>query len=215
MEELPSNAMESMCEEDRDRVGAIFREIAEGRRVSAITRYRVRCSDGRLREVELTARSAIDDPAVGGIIVNTRDITEKARAEALLRAQAQMQAAVAAVGQAALAGRDIAELAQAACDAVGANLDAKYVLVLEPGAHSLVLRAGFGLPEDAVLGSELDAGETFSSRAMRCARANPFSSPTWARSRYSQSPWLLASNQPAASWSYPLRAASGRSGPSR
>jgi PAS domain S-box-containing protein len=167
VEELPSNAMESMCEEDRDRVGAIFREIAEGRRVSAITRYRVRCSDGRLREVESTARSAIDDPAVGGIIVNTRDITEKARAEALLRAQAQMQAAVAAVGQAALAGRDIAELAQAACDAVGANLDAKYVLVLEPGAHSLVLRAGFGLPEDAVLGSELDAGETFSSRVMR------------------------------------------------
>ena len=167
LEELPSSAMESMCEEDRDRCGAIFREVAEGRRVSAITRYRVRRSDGQLREVESTARNAIDDPAVGGIIVNTRDITEKARAEALLEIQARLQAAVGALGQAALDGRDIPALAQAACEAVAANLDAQYVLVLERGADSLVLRAGFGLPEGAVLGSELVAEETFSARVMR------------------------------------------------
>ncbi|HXZ99591.1 MAG TPA: PAS domain-containing sensor histidine kinase [Candidatus Binatia bacterium] len=85
LEELPSSAMESVCEEDRDRVMAIFRKIAEGSRVTSITPYRIRRANGEVRDVESTARSAIDDPAVRGIIVNSRDVTERARAEAELR----------------------------------------------------------------------------------------------------------------------------------
>jgi PAS domain S-box-containing protein len=47
--------------------------------------YRFRRRDGSWRTVEMTGKNLLDDPAVNGIVVNSRDITEHVKAEAKLR----------------------------------------------------------------------------------------------------------------------------------
>lgn len=47
--------------------------------------FRVHASDGSLRHLEAVAEDLLDDPEVGGIVVNVRDVTERRRAEERLR----------------------------------------------------------------------------------------------------------------------------------
>ena len=77
------------------------------------------------------------------------------------------QAAVAALGQGALGGgEDLAELAQAACEAAAANLAADVVSVLERGPDGLVPMAGTGgTPEE--LSRELAGAQVACARALR------------------------------------------------
>ncbi|NNF10535.1 MAG: PAS domain S-box protein [Acidimicrobiia bacterium] len=49
------------------------------------TEYRVRHADGSWRHMEATATNLLDDPAVAGWLVSGRDITNRKRAEAILR----------------------------------------------------------------------------------------------------------------------------------
>src|SRR5690606_14713813 len=62
---------------------------AEGRpgRVVERTEFRVRHADGSWRWMEATGTNQIDNPAVGGIVVNARDITEAKAAESELERQ--------------------------------------------------------------------------------------------------------------------------------
>jgi diguanylate cyclase (GGDEF)-like protein/PAS domain S-box-containing protein len=50
--------------------------------------YRVRHRDGRWVDVESVATNLMDDPAIGGIIVNTRDVSERKLLEQQLKYQA-------------------------------------------------------------------------------------------------------------------------------
>jgi diguanylate cyclase (GGDEF)-like protein/PAS domain S-box-containing protein len=50
--------------------------------------YRVRHRDGRWIDVESVATNLMDDPAIGGIIVNTRDVSERKLLEQQLKYQA-------------------------------------------------------------------------------------------------------------------------------
>ncbi len=65
-----------------------FQRGVVGEVVSASAEFRFRHKDGSWRTLEGIAKNAMDDPAVAGVIVNTRDITERKRAEEDLR-QAQ------------------------------------------------------------------------------------------------------------------------------
>ena len=47
--------------------------------------FRLRHVDGHYVDVEIAVRNLLDDPAVAGVIFNTRDITERKRAEMTLR----------------------------------------------------------------------------------------------------------------------------------
>lgn len=46
---------------------------------------RMRCADGRWADVESTVQNLIDNAAVGGIVANTRDVTDRRRSEEMLR----------------------------------------------------------------------------------------------------------------------------------
>jgi len=50
--------------------------------------FRRRAADGTWRWLEAIGHNRLDDPAIGGLIVNSRDITERVRAEEALRHQA-------------------------------------------------------------------------------------------------------------------------------
>ncbi len=52
---------------------------------------RLRRNDGSVIDVEFVAKNCLDIPEVGGIVVTARDITERKRAEALLRERVRLQ----------------------------------------------------------------------------------------------------------------------------
>jgi diguanylate cyclase (GGDEF)-like protein/PAS domain S-box-containing protein len=63
--------------------------------------FRMPRGDGELRRIELAASNLIDDPAVRGIVVNARDVTESYEADAAVRAsEERLQALVSSVSDA-------------------------------------------------------------------------------------------------------------------
>ncbi|HSO96572.1 MAG TPA: PAS domain S-box protein [Acidimicrobiia bacterium] len=80
--------------DDLPRVSATLASLFTdpGRRVN-IT-LRVRHADGSYRHVEAIGQNRTDDPAVGGVVWNIRDITNRVRTEAELRATEQRLAVV-------------------------------------------------------------------------------------------------------------------------
>lgn len=47
--------------------------------------FRARCADGSWRHVEVVRNNRLDDPAVAGVVINVRDVTERKEAEARRR----------------------------------------------------------------------------------------------------------------------------------
>ncbi|MCW2614174.1 MAG: domain S-box-containing protein/diguanylate cyclase protein [Frankiales bacterium] len=68
---------------------ALIAQMAElGRRPGAVQAFalRARHADGSYRDLEVLARNGLDDPDLQGVLLSTRDVTDRARAEATLRA---------------------------------------------------------------------------------------------------------------------------------
>jgi len=62
------------------------------------TTFRVRTADGEVRVFEVKARNLTDEPAVGGIVVNARDVTAREAVERELREQVALLRTVSEVG---------------------------------------------------------------------------------------------------------------------
>ena len=73
--------------DDAERVGEIFFQALTGAGVYGPTEYRLLAADGTWRWVEEVASSAVHDPAVGGVVINVRDVTETVRAREEAAAQ--------------------------------------------------------------------------------------------------------------------------------
>jgi diguanylate cyclase (GGDEF)-like protein/PAS domain S-box-containing protein len=73
--------------EDRGVTTQRLVEYAETEGVAEPVEYRVPTTDGSWRFLEAVATDLRADPAVGGIVINARDITDRKRAEALLANQ--------------------------------------------------------------------------------------------------------------------------------
>jgi|GEM_PF-2189133 len=67
---------------DRDHVRQAIELTLEQPTRAMTVEMRFRHADGSWRWLEMTARNLIDDPAIGGIVGNARDITERKRHEA-------------------------------------------------------------------------------------------------------------------------------------
>jgi diguanylate cyclase (GGDEF)-like protein/PAS domain S-box-containing protein len=75
--------------EDRRRVfEAVIEAAAAGNATGIVVEARVRHADGSWRHTETSVSSLLDDPDVQGVILNTRDITERKELEAALSHQA-------------------------------------------------------------------------------------------------------------------------------
>ena len=76
--------------DERDAVLQAFSEQITGAAPPAPVEHRMRCKDGSWRYLEAVAVDLTDDPAVGGVLVNTRDVTDRRRAELLAADQTRI-----------------------------------------------------------------------------------------------------------------------------
>jgi diguanylate cyclase (GGDEF)-like protein/PAS domain S-box-containing protein len=102
-----------------DRADAIrqFAEMFEGPGPVGPHSVRVRHADGSWRWIESMVNRLTDDPDVEGVVVNSRDITERKRAEEELRDQTLFVETLHFVGQTLAAELDLLKLVQAVTDA--------------------------------------------------------------------------------------------------
>ncbi len=79
------NLLDFVHPDDLPAVKDALAEAVRGDRHSATMECRYRHKDGSWRVIEATARNLLNDPAVNGIVVNSRDVTERWRAQEALR----------------------------------------------------------------------------------------------------------------------------------
>jgi len=88
------NGMEYIHPDDRPFLAALLRDLLARPGTTAAGRYRFRCADGGYRHVESTGKAVTglyDEPVV---VINSRDVTERVRAEeALQRSEEQLRQA--------------------------------------------------------------------------------------------------------------------------
>jgi PAS domain S-box-containing protein len=84
-EERDSNDLfEGVHPDDYEDLRAKYRQLVDGE-INAYSReFRVRHEDGSYRWLESSYASALDNPLIGGVVINSRDITERKLAESRL-----------------------------------------------------------------------------------------------------------------------------------
>jgi diguanylate cyclase (GGDEF)-like protein/PAS domain S-box-containing protein len=87
---IGKNALEEfqIHPEDRPRVRDIFGYLVENPGVNYSMELRMRHADGSWRVIEATANNLLDEPSVNGIVINSRDVTERKEFEEQLSHQA-------------------------------------------------------------------------------------------------------------------------------
>ncbi len=80
--------LELVHPEDKTRVLSFLTSVGEGDGQPGIMEFRVRCSDGRMLFTETLRTNLVHDPSVHGIVLNTRDISERKAFEQQLSHQA-------------------------------------------------------------------------------------------------------------------------------
>jgi diguanylate cyclase (GGDEF)-like protein/PAS domain S-box-containing protein len=153
--------------DERDAVAEAFGEHLAGRSLDPVP-FRLQVADGGWRYVEAVARDLTDDPAVGGIVVTTRDVTGRTRAELLVADQANLLTLIAR-------GAPLPVTLGALCDVVERHVpDAVVgVLLVDPHRQILRLEAGPRVPVEIaeachdvpVVGTEDVLGATVSHGA--------------------------------------------------
>jgi diguanylate cyclase (GGDEF)-like protein/PAS domain S-box-containing protein len=79
------NIVEFVHPEDVPRIQSILSEGIQGPGFSAVGEFRFRHANGSWIYIESSAMNRLDDPVIQGLVVNSRDITERKRAEEALR----------------------------------------------------------------------------------------------------------------------------------
>jgi PAS domain S-box-containing protein len=80
-EALALKVAEATHPEDQPRLIATFKRLLAVPGAGDRIRFRQRHKNGTYRLVDAIVQNACDDPAVGGVVVNTRDVTEQVRIE--------------------------------------------------------------------------------------------------------------------------------------
>ncbi|MEA3040449.1 MAG: hypothetical protein QOE79_2962, partial [Sphingomonadales bacterium] len=128
--------------------------------------------NGKVYQLEIVPFRSRHGGEIEGVFTVARDITERKHAEAEAAQRTAQQAAVAALGVAALEGTEVASLMDEAAELVARTLDIEFCELLEltGDREALLLVAGTGWRPGLVrtalmpLGSEFHAGFTWGSR---------------------------------------------------
>ncbi|MEX2467157.1 MAG: PAS domain S-box protein [Gemmatimonadota bacterium] len=89
---LGMNALDIIHPEDRNRVTDVLTAVAGAPEENVRVEHRVMRQDGQMREVESVARNLLLHPAVRGIVVTTRDVSERLVLERRVRQGQKMEA---------------------------------------------------------------------------------------------------------------------------
>ncbi len=110
------------------------------------TEFRYRHHDGSWRTLEAVASSM--DAGVGGIVINSRDVTERRGAEREARRRAGQQNATSELARQALAGHDLPSLFASVARLVARTLEVEFCYVGERSEDGkfILVRAEFGYP---------------------------------------------------------------------
>ncbi|MCA1716966.1 MAG: PAS domain S-box protein [Actinobacteria bacterium] len=71
--------------DDEERVQSLFEEVASKPGVTLAFELRLQHADGSWRHIESSCTNLLHDPTVSGLVVNSRDVTERKRAEEALQ----------------------------------------------------------------------------------------------------------------------------------
>lgn len=73
---IGTNAFDYIHEEDKERIHDLLSGMTKNQRVT-IPAFRFKNADGKWRWIETTITNMIDDPAIKGLVTNSRDVTEQ------------------------------------------------------------------------------------------------------------------------------------------
>lgn len=86
---IGKNVFDYVHPEDLERVLNTFTEGLADSELPRFVEYRFRCKDGSWRHLESVGNNLLDDPGVGQLVINSRDITERKQAEQRLEESEQ------------------------------------------------------------------------------------------------------------------------------
>ena len=72
-----TNYFDLLVEDDVEHVRAVFADVATAPATTVTAEYRVRHTDGSTRDVESIVSNLVQDPTVHGLVLNTRDVTDR------------------------------------------------------------------------------------------------------------------------------------------
>jgi diguanylate cyclase (GGDEF)-like protein/PAS domain S-box-containing protein len=200
------NVFELIHPDDVHGVRARFGEHLAGMAHGAGFEFRFLAADGTWRHMEALANNLLDDPAVGGVVFNCRDVTERKRAEALLADQAYVLDLIARDAPLMEILNVLAKVIES--EASGARCA---ILLLDEGRETLTVAAapslidvGLHEADGLVVGPEAGASGTAAFRREPVVTTDVARDPLWHESRQT----ALARGIRAA-WSTPIITADG------
>ena len=168
--------------------------------------FRLRIADNSYRDVEAICQDLSDDPSVGGIVVTTRDVTERARAEAIVAGQAQILRLIAE-------GAPLAETLAKICSVVEVQVPDSLcsVMLVDETERTLRLGAAPSLPSDYCRAID---GVAIGPHVGSCGTAAHYGTPITVEDididpRWADYRELAADFGLRACWSTPIFASSG------
>ena len=84
-EQIGTNAFDQVHADDREQALRIFAEVLKKPGLHPTVEFRVPHKDGSWRYLEHVVSNLIDDPNIRGVVVNSRDVTERKRGEEEVR----------------------------------------------------------------------------------------------------------------------------------
>ena len=133
--------------DDQPVVDAAFQKVLDDPQLTPTVEFRFRHSDGSWRWLEATGTNLLADPAVRGIVINARDITERKQIEEERVRLARHASLRADIGGALAERQDLPAMLQRCAEAFVHHLDAAFarVWVLDDTSEVLELQASAGM----------------------------------------------------------------------